>query len=123
MSFQATNFNPFSGNFESGLPVIVNTPDSQTVKPMYQENPGLFECTPGSGKGATYTKTETTSVADLGIKSKLFSNATNKGMPVRHESDIKDSTLLTISGMEIQAKQAANLGLITRNSDGSYSGK
>src|SRR5690242_19751953 len=83
--------------------------------------PVKMSITPGDGRGIQDLSIREVSSGDLRIESGVFSTATNSGSVVRHSSDIKDSTLVTIGGIEMSAKSAAQMGFITRNVDGGYS--
>ncbi len=87
--------------------------------PLYQLPTGVMTQTIGGKFQAQ--KVATVSGGDLGIKSGILSNASNNGSPVRHSSDVKDSTIVNVGGVSMSAKAAARAGLLNLDSNGNYS--
>lgn len=114
MSFRSVSFNPATGDFEEGH-TISTTPT--VVNPTVETAGYRFEY--ANGESQMVPKVQ--EAGEQGIGSGVFNGATNNGVMVRHITDVRDSTLVTVGGLQMAAKSAAELGLIARNADGSYS--
>lgn len=51
----------------------------------------------------------------------VLSTATNSGFAVRDVADIKDTTVVTVQGIQMSVKSAVELGILSRSAEGRYS--
>lgn len=59
--------------------------------------------------------------SDLVRGSGVLSTARNSGMPVLIETDVRDNSVVKISGIEMSALSAAKEGYLVRSPEGNYS--
>lgn len=116
MSFKAVTI--IDGEVHEGLHQSIETPNlvgGMVVQPSFKaeinmetgQMKNLMACQVGAD--------------DLRINSGVLSTATKNGMPVRGAEDVTDNTLVTFNGIQMTAKEASQLGLLSRDKDGRYS--
>lgn len=118
MSFSAVTI--IDGEVYEGLHQSVEAPNTVRneglVKPSFKAEIGIESGTMKSLAGCT------ASAGDLRLSdSGVLNTATNNGIPVRDLDAINDNTVVTFNGIEMNAKSAAQIGLLTKDSNGRYS--
>lgn len=98
----------------------LNLSEASTI-PFKHVNNANFTVGTGHNTGLQVKGCQEVSSASLAIEGGVLSTARNSGMVVQNTWDVKDTTVVKVNGMEVNAKTAASLGFLTRNSDGSYS--
>lgn len=119
MSFKAVTI--INGEVHEGLHQSIEKPTNVSpvggIAVQHSSNCEINMCT---GQTKSLMKGQVTA-DDLRIDSGVLSTATKNGMPVRGVEDVTDNTLVTVQGVQMTAKMAAQLGLLSRDKDGSYS--
>lgn len=118
MSYQAVTI--INGEVYEGLHQNLEMEEASPVNGLVRPS---FKAEMNMRTGETkYMGVNQVNAGDLRIHGEgVLSTAVNSGMPVRGREDVKDTTLVTFNGVQMTAKSASELGLLSRSSDGRYS--
>jgi len=119
MGYQAVTV--INGEVYDGLHQSMETQESTVVQGMVRPQfKGEINLDTGVSKNlrGTQVNMDNLRMSDQGV----LSTAVNSGMPVRGIEDVKDTTLVTVQGIQMTAKSAAQLGLLSLH-NGRYSEK
>jgi hypothetical protein len=114
----SVSVNPFTHSIDDGfVESVAETP----VGPMYRDCNLKYEANVIDGEVRVSQKTQTVHSSDLGLSQGILGTAKNNGFTVQDRSEVTADTLVTVNGMEMTVRSAANLGFMVKLPDGSYS--
>lgn len=90
--------------------------------PQYEQTGVLREMTIGDGSSFRASSGNTVHASSLGFETGgILDTASNNSFPCQLPSQVMDTTLVSINGMEMTALSAAKAGFLSRTADGQYS--
>jgi len=121
MSFNAVTI--INGEAYDGLINEIEPDEVSTVEANLVRSPFKAEMNMRTGEMKGLNKMQV-AAGDLRLSdSGILKTATNNGFPVRDLDSINDKTIVSFNGVEMSARSASQLGLLSRDHDGRYSEK